>query len=167
VREQYDRLVAAGARVAEAGRFTVHPALRSATDQAGVRLSHFVILCAHAFAWNVARFDQVFVDCDARLEPLYRRFGFGRVPGFAATMQPTFGVKFAALFARPEMLSSALRPRIEVLARQLQNQGEAVLSNCEKAPAVDRPGDAGLAPSKDGRGPVPLGHLSASIPDAA
>ena len=87
-----------------------------------------IVECALAFGWHVDGLNQVFLDCDVALEPLYRRFGFEPVPGAGATLQPTLGFSMTAFQGTPDSLPVSMRKRVSDLARQFRAAGEAAIS---------------------------------------
>jgi hypothetical protein len=127
VRGRLDQLMTRGERIAEPGRLTVEPLLRRTAARSGVRLSHFLMACAEAVAWQVLELDRVFVDCDVRLEPFYRGFGFDPVPGGEAAAEPDLGISFLVLQATARSLPLDMRSEVDRLARQLRGRGVAEL----------------------------------------
>ena len=151
---------AAGETIAEPGRLTIHPRLRVMAARTGVRLSHFLVLCAYAAGWHELRVDRVLVDCDVRLEQFYRRFGFMTVGGGEAAYQPRLGITMCALQASPDTLPVELLPEVEHIARQLRADGEAVLaaagSRAESGRRISEPAREGCA------APAALGAAAAA-----
>lgn len=135
---------AAGERIAEPGRLTVHPRLRSSAGRVGLRASEFMLLCAKAAGWYVMGLDRVLVDCDSSLAPFYERYGFGAFREGASQKHADMGISISVLHATPQTLPLALRPVVASLAEELRESGSISWNRFLAASAAQ--GAAGRTP---------------------
>ena len=130
--EFIDARIAEGERVAEVGRLVL-----AATERgAGLGRSPGALAILEGvagFTGFVRGVENTVLNCSARHSAAYASFGFQKVPGTAATFNPSSDDNIIALWARPEWVPQPARARVLAIAAAAQRTGQAC--RCRAFPA--------------------------------